>query len=104
MLSRVKKNDTVVVLGGKDKGKKGLVLAVYPKKDLALVKDIGIVVRHVKASGNVKKGGIIREERPVFLDKVMPICSACKKPCRVRAKVLDSGVKVRVCVRCKEAF
>jgi large subunit ribosomal protein L24 len=104
MLARVRKNDTVVVLSGKDKGKRGLVLSVYPKKGLALVKDVGIVTRHIKARGDGKKGGIVKEERPVFLDRVMPICSACKKPCRIQAVVLDTGEKVRVCGRCKEAF
>jgi large subunit ribosomal protein L24 len=104
MLARVKKNDTVVLLAGKDKGKQGLVIAVYPKQDEALVKDVNFVVRHTKAKGAGQKGGIVKEERPVPLAKVMPVCTACKKPCRIQAKTLENGDKVRICHRCKDAF
>ena len=104
MLSCVKKNDTVFVLSGKDKGKKGLVISVDPERQLVLVKDVGIVTRHVKPTQQGKKGGIVKEERSVALSKVMPVCTACKKPCRIQAKVLDTGKKVRVCHRCKETF
>lgn len=104
MLARVKKNDTVVLLSGKDKGKQGLVLAVYPKDDLVLVKEVGMVVRHTKPTRAGQKGGIVKEERPVTLSKVMPVCSSCKKPCRIQAKMLDGGDKVRICNRCKETF
>lgn len=104
MLARVKKNDTVVVLSGKDKGKSGLVLAVYPKDDAALVKDVSVVTRHTKPTRQGQKGGIVKEERPVPLSKVMPVCSACKKPCRVQTKALETGKSVRICNRCKETF
>jgi len=104
MLARVKKNDTVVVLSGKDKGKKGTVIAVYPKDDTAVIKDVGLVIRHVKQKKAGQKGGIVKEERPLPLAKVMPICGACKKPCRIQAKELESGQKVRSCCRCKEVF
>ncbi len=104
MLARVKKNDTVVLLSGKDKGKRSVVLAVYPKEDSVLVKDVQIVVRHTKPTRAGQKGGIVREERPIPLAKVMPICSACKNPCRVQVRFLDTGDKVRICNRCKEAF
>lgn len=104
MLARVKKNDTVVLLSGKDKDKQGLVLAVYPKQDLVLVKDVGVVTRHVKPTRAGQKGGIVKEERPVPLAKVMPVCSACKKACRIQTKMLDGGDKVRICNRCKETF
>lgn len=104
MLARVKKNDTVVLLSGKDRGKQGMVLAVYPVQDLVLVKDMRIVTRHVKPGKTGQKGGIIKEEQAMHLAKVMPICPSCKKPCRIQAKVLDAGNKVRICNRCKEAF
>ena len=104
MLSRIKKNDTVVVLSGKDKGKRGQVLSVDKKKDLVLVKDVAIVVRHMKAKKAGEKSKITREESSLPLCKVMPICSACKNPCRVQVKLLEQGEKVRVCARCKEAF
>jgi large subunit ribosomal protein L24 len=104
MLARVKKNDKVIILSGKDKGKQGSVLAVYPKDDTVLIKDVGIVTRHVKPTKAGQKGGVVKEERPLPLAKVMPICSACKKPCRIQAKSLEAGQKVRVCSQCKEAF
>ena len=104
MLSCVKKNDTVYILSGKDKGKKSLVISVDPSRQEVLVKDAGVVTRHVKPTQQGKKGGIVKEERPMALSKVMPVCTACKKPCRVQAKVLDTGKKVRVCHRCKETF
>ena len=104
MLSRIKKNDTVIVLSGKDKGKQGQVLVVDKKKDLVLVKDIGIVTCHVKAKRSGEKSKIAREERPLPLCKVMPVCSACKKPCRVQVKFLEQGEKVRICAHCKETF
>ena len=104
MLSRVKKNDTVYVLAGKDKGKHGLVIAVDHKSDQVLVKDVGIVTRHVKAKRTGEKSRIVKEESYIPLCKVMPICSSCKKACRVQVKFLDSGDKMRICNRCKETF
>ncbi len=104
MLSRIKKNDTVVVLSGRDKGKKGVVLSVDTKKDLVLIKDIAIITRHLKAKKAGEKSRISREESPVPMCKVMPICSTCKKPCRVQIKFLEQGDKARTCARCKEAF
>lgn len=104
MLSRVKKNDTVLVLSGKDKGKQGLVISVDPKKDLVLVKDVGIVTRHVKARRTGEKGGLKKEEGYIPLSRVMPMCPSCKKPCRVQVKFLENNDKARICHRCKEAF
>lgn len=104
MLSRVKKNDTVIVLSGRDKGKQGQVLSVDSKKGLVLIKDVAVVTRHMKAKKAGEKSRIAKEESPLQLCKVMPICSACKKPCRVQVKLLEQGEKVRVCARCKEAF
>jgi large subunit ribosomal protein L24 len=104
MLSRVKKDDTVLVLSGKDKGKQGVVISVDPKKDLVLVKDVGVVTRHVKARRAGEKGGRIREEGYVPLSRVMPMCPSCKKPCRVQVKFLENTNKERVCHRCKDTF
>lgn len=104
MLSRIKKDDTVLVLSGKDKGKQGPVISVNLKQNEAVVKDIGIVTRHLKAkkSGEVSK--IVKEERPIALCKIMPICPSCKKACRVQIKFMEQGAKSRTCHRCKEAF
>ncbi len=104
MLGRIKKNDTVLVLSGKDRGKKGLVLKVDSKQDLVTVKDINVVVRHEKSKRAGQPGAIVREEKALVASKLMPVCMACKKACRVRF-VADSDMnKSRACVRCKESF
>lgn len=106
MLSRVKKNDLVFVTSGKDKGKQGRVIALNLKKSTVMVKGIGMVVRHVKARRQGEKSGIVKEESYIPLFKVMPVCSSCKKPCRVRVKFLEGAgsQKVRTCHRCNETF
>jgi len=104
MLARIRKNDTVVVISGKDKGKQGTVLHVAPKSDMVVVKGVGVVTRHVKPRRQGETGGIRKEERSVTLSKVMPICTACKKPCRVQSKSIEKGARARSCHRCKEVF
>ncbi len=104
MLSRVKKNDSVFVVSGKDRGKQGIVIKVDPKKDRVLVKDVAIVTRHVKARRSGEKSRITKEESYIPLCKIMPICPACKKACRIQVKLLEDGQKARTCHKCKEAF
>lgn len=104
MIARIKKNDTVVVISGKDKGKKGSVIQIKPKTSEVLVKDVGVVTRHVKPRRQGETGGIKKEEQFITLSKVMPICSACNKATRVGSKQLDSGKRARMCVKCKETF
>jgi len=101
-MARIKKNDTVLILSGKDKGKKGTVLGMQPSKGRVMVKDAGICIKHVKARKQGESSGIKKEESWLRLSTVMPVCSACKKPCRVNAKLLENGKKVRICNRCKE--
>jgi len=101
-MARVKKNDTVLVVAGKDKNKKGKVADVLPKKGKVLVQGVNVVTRHVKARKRGDVAGIRQEERPFSISNVMPICPSCKKPCRVGAKFLEDGKKVRVCAKCKE--
>jgi large subunit ribosomal protein L24 len=104
MLSRIKKDDLVFVLSGKDKGKEGRVIDIDTKKESVLVKNIAIVTRHVKAKKAGDKSGIIKEESYIPLCKVMPVCSSCKKACRMQVKIKEDENKVRVCHRCKEEF
>jgi len=103
-VARVKKNDLVEVISGRDAGKQGTVIEILPKKGKVIIKDVGVVTRHAKARRQGDVAGIKKEERPVLLAKVMPVCSACKKPCRVNTKVLEDGKRVRSCNRCKEAL
>ena len=104
MLSRVKKNDLVLVISGKNKGKQGSVIKVDVKGDKVLIKNVAIITRHVKAKRSGEKSRIVKEESYIASSKVMPVCSSCKKTCRVQVKSLEDGKKVRVCHRCKEAF
>ena len=92
----VKKNDTVVVLSGKDKGKRGKVLSVDPKTRKVVVEKINMASRHQKPR---KQGGIIQKEIPLYASKVMTVCPKCSKPTRVAHKV-EGGKKVRVCKHC----
>jgi large subunit ribosomal protein L24 len=103
MVARIKKNDKVCVVSGKDRGKEGVVLAVSPRSNKVMIKGVAIVTRHVKASRE-EAGGIKKSESFITMSKVMPVCSSCNKACRVNAKSLDSGVVARVCNRCKETF
>lgn len=104
MLARIKKEDLVLVLSGRDKGKKGRVINIDRKKECALVKDIAIITRHVKARKQGEKSGILKEESYISLCKIVPICPSCKKVCRIQVQIREDKGKVRVCHRCKEEF
>ena len=99
MSMNVKKNDTVVVLSGKDKGKQGKVLSVDPKAGKVVVEKINMVSRHQKPRKQGEEGGIIQKEAPLSACKVMAVCPKCNKATRVAHKV-EGGKKVRVCKHC----
>ncbi len=97
----IKKNDTVIVLSGKDKGKQGKVLETMPSAGKVLVQGINIATTHVKPRRQGEEGGIIRKEAPLYVSKVMCVCPKCNKPTRAAYK-LENGVKNRVCKKCGE--
>jgi large subunit ribosomal protein L24 len=103
-MMRLKKNDTVVVISGKDEGKKGKVIETLPKKGKVKVKDLGIITKHVKARRQGETGGIKQQESYLDASKVMPVCTACSKPVRVNVKLSEDGTRVRICNKCDEAF
>ena len=100
----IKKGDTVVVLSGKDKGKKGKVLTVFPKKEMAIVEGVAMATKHVKPRRQGEEGGIIHQEVPVRVCKLMHVCSKCNEPTRIGRKVMDDGSIVRYCKKCNELF
>jgi large subunit ribosomal protein L24 len=100
----VKKGDNVIVLNGKDRGKKGKVLSVMPSKHMVLVEGINMVTKHVKPRNQYQQGGIIHKEAPVNADKVMLVCGKCGKPTKVKKEFLDNGSKARVCKKCGEVI
>ena len=100
----VKTGDTVIVLSGKDKGKKGKVLAVSPKEGKVIVEKINIVSKHIKPRRMGEPGGIIKAEGAMYASKVQIVCPRCKQPTRVGHKIYDDGTKSRICVKCGEAL
>ncbi len=100
----IKKDDTVLVISGDEKGKRGRVLTVYPKKQKVLVEKLNVIKRHMKPSKKYAQGGIIEKEAPIHRSKVMLVCSKCNKPTRIGQKILGSGSKVRTCNKCREVL
>ena len=96
----IRKDDTVIVLSGKDKGKKGKVLTVMPKDGKVIVEKVNVISRHQKPRKQGEEGGIIKREAPIYACKVMRVCPKCDKPTRPAHKVLADGKKVRVCKKC----
>lgn len=103
-MMRVKKNDKVVVISGKDKGKVSDVIAILPKAGKIKVKDVAVQTLHMKARKQGDTARISKEEAYIPLSKVMPVCSSCNKPCRVGAVELKDGKKARVCRKCNEVM
>ena len=100
----IKKNDTVKVIAGKDKGKNGKVLRVIPKKDRVIVEKINMIKRHMKPNQQTRQGGILEKESPIHISNLMLICSKCTDPTRVGYKTLDDQHKVRYCKKCQEVL
>jgi large subunit ribosomal protein L24 len=102
MLARVKKNDTVMVIAGKERGKIGKVLRVLPVENRAVVERLNLVKRHLKPRGPQSPGGIVEKEAPIHLSNLMPMCERCNAPVRIGGRKLEDGSKARVCRRCGE--
>jgi large subunit ribosomal protein L24 len=100
----IKKNDTVLVISGREKGKKGRVISVYPSKDKLLIEKINIIKRHMKPSKKYSQGGIIEKEATLPISKVMLLCPKCGKPTRIGNTVLSDGKKSRTCKKCREVI
>ena len=96
----VKKNDTVIVLSGKDKGKKGKVLEAMPAAGKVVVEGVNVATCHVKPK---KQGDIVSRETPMYASKVMLVCPKCGKATRHAVKLAD-GKKVRVCKKCGQTI
>ena len=95
----IKTNDTVIVLSGKDKGKKGKVLKADPKALKLVVEGVNVATKHQKPRKQGEEGGIIKSETPIYACKVQLVCPKCGKATRVAHKLAD-GKKTRVCKKC----
>ena len=100
----VRKDDMVVILSGKDKGKKGKVLETSPKEQKLIVEGVNMVTKHVKPRRQGETGGIVKVEGAFYACKAMLVCPSCGKATRVAHKVLADGTKTRVCKKCNATF
>lgn len=101
---KIRKNDTVLVIAGKDKGKKGKVRFAYPKDNRVLVEGINFIKKHSRARKQARQAGIIDLEAPLHVANLMLLCSKCNQPTRVGFRFLEDGRKVRICRACKEVI
>jgi large subunit ribosomal protein L24 len=101
---KIRKNDTVVVIAGKDKGKKGKVRFSHPKHERVVVEGINFIKRHSRARRAARQAGIIELEAPLNISNVMLLCSKCNHPTRVGFRTLKDGRKVRFCRSCGEVI
>lgn len=99
---RIKKEDKVKILAGKDSGKIGRVLKIDRKKSRVLVENINMIKRHVRPNAQNRQGGIVEREAPIHWSNVMLICSKCMTPVRIRMQQLENGKNMRVCRKCNE--
>ncbi len=101
---KLKKDDIVEVIAGREKGKKGKILALYPDERKLTVEKLNMVKRHTKPSAQNKQGGIVEKESRLSISNVMLVCDKCGKGVRVKRKKLEDGKRVRVCVKCGEVM
>jgi len=101
---KIKKNDNVLVIAGKDRGKKGKVRFAYPDDQKIMIEGVNMVKRHLKAIREARQAGIVEREAPMNVSNVMLLCNKCNKPTRVGYRRLEDGSRVRVCRVCHEVI
>jgi len=101
---KIRKNDTVIVTAGKDRGKKGKVRRVFPNEDRVVVEGLNMIKRHSRARRATRQAGIIELEAPIHVSNVMLLCDKCGKPTRVGFRFLTDGKRVRICNSCREVI
>ena len=99
---KFKKDDLVKIISGKERGKKGKVIAVFPKENKLIVEKLNMIKRHTKANQKTGKGGIVEKEARFHGSNIMVICVKCNRAVRVGKKLLDDGKNVRICKKCGE--
>lgn len=101
---KIKKNDMVMVITGRDRGKTGKVMRVLPERGRVVIERLNIVKRHSKSRGAQSPGGIVEKEASINISNVMIFCDRCNAPVRVGVTSADDGTKSRNCRRCGEAI
>ncbi len=101
---KIKKDDNVLVIAGKERGKKGKVRFAYPRKQKIIIEGLNFIKKHSKARGAARQAGIIDLEAPLHVSNVMIICNKCNKPARIGYRKLEDGRRVRFCRVCQEVI
>jgi len=101
---KLKKDDIVEVIAGREKGKKGKILTLYPGDGKLTVEKLNMLKRHTKPSAQNKQGGIVEKEGRLDISNVLLVCDKCGKGVRIKRKLLEDGKRVRVCVKCGEVM
>lgn len=102
MKLHIKKNDAVFVIAGKDKGKSGRVMKIFPDTNKALVEKINYVKKATRKSQKDQQGGVIHKESPIQISNLMFMCPKCNRPARIGVTILKDGTKSRYCKKCQE--
>ena len=97
---QIKKNDNVLVTAGKEKGKRGRVIAVYPRENRVLIEKLNMIKRHTRPNQQLRQGGIVEKENAISAANVKLICAKCDKPTSIARKAQGDGTRVRVCKAC----
>jgi len=100
----IRKNDSVMVIAGRERGKTGKVLRVLRDKDAVVIERVNLVKRHTKPRGPQQPGGILEKEAAIHASNIMVMCDKCNAPVRIGHKLLGDGTKIRTCRRCGEAL
>jgi large subunit ribosomal protein L24 len=101
---KIRKDDTVIVIAGKDRGKKGKVRRAFPNEDRVIVEGLNMIKRHSRAGRAARQAGIIELEAPIHISNVMLLCDKCGKPTRIGFRFLTDGKRVRICNSCREVI
>ena len=101
---QIRKNDSVMVIAGKERGKTGKVLRVLTDKDAVIIERLNMVKRHTKPRGPQQSGGIVEKEAAIHASNIVIMCDKCNAPARVGRKILADGKKIRICRNCNEAL
>jgi len=103
-MMHIRKDDTVFVNTGKDKGKTGKVIKIFTGEKKALVQGINFLKKHQRRTQQDQQGGIIQKEMPIHISNLLLVCPKCNKPTRSKVNILGDGSKLRSCVKCKDTI
>ena len=102
--SSLKKDDIIQVVAGKEKGKKGKVLAFFSESGTVTIEKLNMLKRHIKSDGKSRQAGIVEKEGPIHVSNVLLVCDKCGKGVRIKRKKLGDGKRVRICRKCEEVL